>query len=102
MKGANYKGVKMKVLLLMALLAMTPICGPNSVIPSYYVSKSPQIEYKVYDSRQIVVPKYYVKATPEGYRVYEAGKPLFPLYRLESKGGEAYWKNDLNERREGR
>jgi len=43
--------------------------------------------YRVYDSKQMVVPKYIVKPDPwgKGYRVYEAGKPVLPVYRIEQK-----------------
>ena len=78
----------MKHLLIIVMLTMAPTYRPDSIIPRYYVSKTPQGKYKVYDARQIVVPKYYVKPTPEGYEVYKVGKPLFLLYRIESKGGQ--------------
>ena len=45
---------------------MTAVYQPNSIIPKYYVDKNPQGEYRVYDSRQIVVPKYIVKQAPAG------------------------------------
>jgi hypothetical protein len=49
-------------------------------------SKRPNT-YRVYDSKQMVVPKYIVKPDPwgKGYRVYEAGKPVLPVYRIEQK-----------------
>ena len=44
-------------------------------------------EYRVYDSKQLVVPTYI--AMPDrwgnGYRVYETGKPVLPVYRIERK-----------------
>ena len=42
-------------------------------------------EYRVYGSKQLVVPKYIVKLDRwgNGYRVYEAGKPVLPVYRIE-------------------
>ena len=42
-------------------------------------------EYRVYDRKQIVVPKYIVKPDRwgNGYRVYETGKPVLPVYRIE-------------------
>ena len=66
---------------------MTAVYEPNSVFPKYYVDKSPQGEYRVYDSNQIVVPKYIVKPSPTGagYKVYPAGKPVLPLYRIEKR-----------------
>ena len=69
------------------VLGMTAVYSPDSIIPKYYVDKTPQGEYRVYDSKQIVVPKYIVKPDPwgKGYRVYETGKPVLPVYRIEQK-----------------
>ena len=54
------------------------------------MDKTPQGEYRVYDSKQIVVPRYIVKpgASGKSYRVYETGKPVLPLYRIEKRGAE--------------
>jgi len=72
---------------LIALLAlgMTAVYRPNPIIPKYYVDKTPQGECRVYDSKQIVVPKYIVKpdCAGIGYKVYPAGKPALPVYRIE-------------------
>jgi hypothetical protein len=69
------------------VLGMTAVYSPDSIIPMYYVDKTPQGEYRVYDSKQIVVPKYIVKPDPwgKGYRVYETGKPVLPVYRIEKR-----------------
>lgn len=54
------------------------------VIPKYYIKPSANGEYRVYDSSQIVVPKYIIKpnSTGSGYNVYPSGKPVVPLYRI--------------------
>jgi hypothetical protein len=67
------------------VLGMTAVYSPDSIIPKYFIDKTPQGEYRVYDSKQIVVPKYIVKPDPwgKGYRVYETGKPVLPVYRIE-------------------
>ena len=81
----------MRTLLIgMIVLGMTAVYEPDSIIPKYFINKTPQGEYRVYDSKQIVVPKYIVKpdATGKSYNVYEAGKPLLPLYRIEKRGAE--------------
>ena len=74
------------------VLGMTAVYETNSIIPKYYVDKTPQGEYRVYDSKQIVVPEYIVRPDPSGkyYRVYEAGKPVLPVYRIE-RGEEEDW-----------
>jgi len=66
---------------------MTAVYEPGSIIPKYYIDKTPQGEYRVYDSKQIVVPKYIVKPDPtgKGYNVYPAGKPVLPQYRIERR-----------------
>ena len=78
----------MKTLLLITIvLGMTAVYEPGSIIPKYFIDETPQGEYRVYDSRQIVVPKYIVKPDRwgNGYRVYETGKPVLPVYRIERK-----------------
>ena len=78
----------MRTLLIgMIVLGMTAVYEPNSIIPKYFVDKTPRGEYRVYDSKQIVVPKYIVKPDPwsKSYRVYETGKPVLPVYRIERK-----------------
>ena len=72
------------------VLGMTAVYEPGSIIPKYFIDKTPQGEYRVYDSKQIVVPRYTVKpgASGKSYRVYEAGKPVLPLYRIEKRGAE--------------
>lgn len=78
----------MRSLLVVALvLGMTAVYSTNSIIPEYYVDKAPKGEYRTYDSRQIVVPKYIMKpdASGKGYRVYEAGKAVLPVYRVEKR-----------------
>jgi len=69
------------------VFGMTAVYEPGSIIPKYFIDKSPQGEYRVYDSKQIVVPKYIVKPDRwgNGYRVYETGKPVLPVYRIERK-----------------
>jgi len=69
------------------VLGMTVVYEPNSIIPKYFIDATPQGEYRVYDSKQMVVPKYIVKPDPwgKGYRVYETGKPVLPVYRIEQK-----------------
>jgi hypothetical protein len=66
---------------------LTAVYEPNSIIPKYYIDKTPQGEYRVYDSKHIVVPKYTVKPdrSGDGYRVYETGKPVLPVYRIEKR-----------------
>ena len=58
------------------------------VVSRYIVKSRPDGSYSVYDSRQIVVPKYTIRPSPtgDGYKVYEAGKPLFPLKEVKSLG----------------
>jgi len=70
------------------VFGMTAVYSPDSIIPKYFIDKTPQGEYRVYDSKQLVVPKYIVKPDPwgEGYRVYETGKPVLPVYRIEKRG----------------
>ena len=78
----------MRTLLIgMIVLGMTAVCEPDSIIPKYFLDKTPRGEYRVYDSKQIVVPKYIVKPDRwgKGYRVYETGKPVLPVYRIERK-----------------
>jgi len=54
-----------KILALTAsLTGMTPIYESNSIAPQYYIDETAQSEYRVYDSKQIVVPKYIVKPDP--------------------------------------
>ena len=58
------------------------------VIPKYIGKSRPDGSHAVYDSRQIVVPKYIIRPNYDGSSsVYEAGKPILPLYRIE-KGGK--------------
>ena len=73
--------------IIMIVLGMTAVYEPGSIIPKYFIDKTPQGEYRVYDRKQIVVPKYIVKPDPwgKGYRVYETGKPVLPVYRIEQK-----------------
>jgi hypothetical protein len=75
------------LLIMIAVLGMTAVYQPDSIIPKYFIDKTPQNTYRVYDSRQMVVPKYIVKPDPwgKGYRVYETGKPVLPVYRIEQK-----------------
>ena len=78
----------MRTLLIgMIVFGMTAVYEPGSIIPKYFIDKTPHGEYRVYDSKQIVVPKYIVKPDPlgKGYRVYETGKPVLPVYRIEKK-----------------
>ena len=69
------------------VFGMTAVYSPDSIIPKYFIDKKPQGEYFIYDSKQLVVPKYIVKPEPRGrgYRVYETGKPVLPVYRIERK-----------------
>ena len=83
----------MRILTVAALvLGMTAVYESNSIIPKYYIKESPQGEYRVYDSKQFVIPKYIVKpdASSKVYRVHDAGNPVLPLYRIE-KGGSKGW-----------
>jgi hypothetical protein len=73
------------ILAIVMVLGMTAVYEPDSIIPKYFIDKTPQGEYRVYDSKQIVVPKY---RSGNGYRVYETGKPVLPLYRIEKRGAE--------------
>jgi hypothetical protein len=79
-----------KMILLLTFLGVVAVYEPNSIIPKYYVDKTPQGEYRVYDSKQVVVPKYIVKPdhSGNGYKVYPAGKPVLPLYRIERRQGK--------------
>ena len=72
------------------VLGMTAVYEAGSIIPKYFVDKTPQGEYRVYDSKQIVVPKYIVKPDPscKSYRVYEAGRPVLPLNPIEKRKAE--------------
>ena len=79
----------MRVLLIATLaLGMTAVYRPNSIIPKHYVDRNLNGQYRVYDSKQIVVPKYIVKTDPagEGYKVFPSGKPVLPVYRIEKRG----------------
>ena len=75
------------LLVVIIVLGMTAVYEPDSIIPKYFIDKTPQGEYRVYDSKQLVVPKYIVKPDTwgNGYRVYETGKPVLPIYRIEQK-----------------
>jgi hypothetical protein len=75
------------ILTIVMVLSMTAVYEPDSIIPKYFIDKTPQGEYRVYDSKQIVVPKYIVKPDRwgNGYRVYETGKPVLPVYSIERK-----------------
>ena len=76
----------MRTLLIgMIVLGMTAVYEPGSIIPKYFIDKTPQGEYRVYDSKQIVVPKCIVKPDRwgNGYRVCETGKPVLPVYRIQ-------------------
>ena len=75
------------ILTIVMVLGMTAVYEPDSIIPKYFIDKSPHGEYRVYDSKQIVVPKYIVKPDRwgNGYRVYKTGKPVLPVYRIERK-----------------
>ena len=66
---------------------MTGVYEPHFITPKYYMERIPQGTYRVYDSKQLVVPKYIVKPDRwgNGYRVYETGKPVLPVYRIERK-----------------
>jgi len=72
---------------ILMVLGMTAVYSPESIIPKYFIDEKPQGEYFIYDSKQLVVPKYIVKPEPRGrgYRVYETGKPVLPVYRIERK-----------------
>jgi hypothetical protein len=72
---------------------LTAVYEPYSIIPKYYIDEKPQGEYRVYDSKQLVVPKYIVKpdSSGKGYRVYETGKPVLPVYRIEKSGPKYKW-----------
>ena len=75
------------ILAIVMVLGMTAVYQPDSIIPKYFIDEKPQGEYFIYDSKQLVVPKYIVKPDPsgKGYRVYETGKPVLPVYRIERK-----------------
>ena len=64
------------ILTIVMVLGMTAVYEPDSIIPKYFIDKTPQGEYRVYDSKQIVVPKYIVKPDPwgNGYRVRLRGQ----------------------------
>ena len=56
------------------------------VIPKYIVKPRPDGSQAVYDSRQIVIPKYIIKPNYDGSSsVYKAGKPVLPVYRIEKR-----------------
>ena len=76
-----------RLIIPLVVLGMTAVYDSNSIIPKYYVDKSPRGESRVYDNKQIVVPKYIVKpdAFGNGFKVYEAGKPVVPVYRIEKR-----------------
>ena len=69
------------------VLGMTAVYSPDSIIPKYFVDGKPQGEYFIYDSKQLVVPKYIVKPDPsgKGCRVHETGKLVLPVYSIERK-----------------
>ena len=75
------------ILAIVIFLGMTAVYEPGSMIPKYFIDETQHGEYHVYDSKQIVVPKYIVKPNRwgNGYRVYETGKPVLPVYRIEQK-----------------
>ena len=55
------------------------------VVSHYIVKFRPDGSYSVYDSRQIVVPKYVIRPSPtvDGYNFYEAGRPVVPLNEVK-------------------
>ncbi len=69
------------------VLGMTAVYEPGSIIPKYFIDETTHGEYHVYDSKQIVIPKYIVKPDRwgNGYRVYETGTPVLHVYRIEKK-----------------
>ena len=69
------------------VLGMTAVYSPDSIIPKYFIDKKPQGEYFIYDSKQLVVPKYIVRPDPwgKGYRVYDTSKPVLPVNRIEKR-----------------
>ena len=49
----------MRTLLIgMIVFGMTAVYETDSIIPKYFIDKTPQGEYRVYDSKQIVVPNH--------------------------------------------
>ena len=72
------------------MLTWIPIYEGNCIVPKFYVSKTPRGTYKIYDSHQIVIPRFIVRPDPsgKGYKIYEPGKPLFPLYHVKQKLGD--------------
>jgi len=85
--------MKLKVFFTLALMLAASattyrIYDSNQVvIPKYIVKSRPDGSQAVYDSRQIIVPKYIVRPNYDGSKsIYEAGKPVLPVYRIEKRG----------------
>ena len=62
---------------------LIPVYEPGQVlIPKFFLEQSPTGEIKIYDSNQILIPRYIVKPTDDGYDIFEAGKPMLPLFQI--------------------
>ena len=59
----------------------------NSIVPEYYVEKDYSGEIRIYDVDQVVIPKLILRPTKDGFKAYEPGKPLIPLFEI--KGSNA-------------
>jgi hypothetical protein len=61
---------------------MTAIYRPSSIVPEYYAEETASGEVKIYDARQILLPKVIIK--PDG-RIYRPSSLVpehrIPLYR---------------------
>ena len=84
--------MKLKTFLILALMLAASATtyriyeSSQVVIPKYIVKSRPDGSQAVYDSRQIIVPKYIVRPNHDGSSsVYEAGKPVLPVYRIKKR-----------------
>lgn len=78
------------IIVIIIVFGTAAVYSPDSIIPKYSIDKTSQVEYRVYDSKQIAVPKYIYKPDPlaESSIVYEAGKPDLALNRIEKREAE--------------
>lgn len=79
----------LKVMVMGSLLI--PVYEGTSIVPKYYIRKALDGTIRIYDSRQILIPKYVIRRN----RIYLPGQPLTPLLQgdpfIKEKGGQI-WK----------
>lgn len=67
----------MRIIILGTLLI--PVYKDNFLVPEYYIRKGQDGTIKIYDRRQILVPKYIIRDN----KIYEPGRPLTPLLNIK-------------------